>query len=162
MVQMPLFVLGLQPGGAVTVAQAQRYVNECRSRRRYYRIMVTESGPRSPETLSTGDIAQWAYQRAIAAMESDEDAAGGIGLQSNLIRITDRARIIPVRMAAAALVRKSDPSSPIILVTSDSSLDAQAKLVAQTLQAWRTHAPKDYGVTAPLLNEVAKRVVATH
>lgn len=160
MVEVPLFALGLQPGGSMTRAKAQHYIDNCRSRRRYYQVLVMESGPRSPETLAvTDDIAQWAYRRALNALQECTDAVAGIGLQSNLLRLVADSRITPIRMAAAAVVERRDTSSPIILVTTNAGLDDQAKLVAQALSSWRHHEPRNLGGTGPVITTLARRVV---
>lgn len=163
MVEVPLFALGLQPGGCMTRAKAQHYIDNCRSRRKYYRVLVMESGPRAPESLQdTADISQWAYERAVATLMQCPDAVAGIGLQSNLIRLFANGRIIPVRMAAAALVRREQAESPILIVTSNANLDDQAKLVGQALSAWRSHAPRDFGYRGPIIQAVARDVVYRH
>lgn len=145
----------------MTLAKAQHYIDNCRSRRRrYYQVLVTEVGPKSPESLkATEDISQWAYQRALAALEQCHDAVGAIGLQSNLLRLVKGGAIVPIRMAAAALVQRTEPESPVILVTSNAGLDNQAKLVAQALSAWRTHEARNVIYGGPIIETVAKRVI---
>lgn len=162
MVEVPLFALGLQPGGCMTLEKAQRYIDNCRSRRRYYRVMVFESGTPSPESLKDiGDITQWAYQRALNALEHCKDAVAGIGLQSALHRFVMGRKIVPVRMAAAVLVQRDEPDSPIILVASNGeNLDAQAQLVARALSSWRSRKePRALGRSGPLIQAMAKRVI---
>lgn len=159
MVEMPLFALGLQPGGSMTRAKAQQYIDTCRSRRNCYRVVVMESGLYSPTTLRiTEDISQWAYKRALAALDECRDAAGGIGLQSNQFRLVAGDRIIPVRMAAAALVLRNKPDVPIILVATNGGLSDQARLVGQALSTWREHSAKPYRSDEPIINGVALRV----
>lgn len=167
MVEVPLFALGLQPGGSMTLSKAQHYIDTCRSRQHYigkhrswrklYRVQVMESGDPSPRTLASAEgISQWAYARAIAALEQCKEAAGGIGLQSSQFRLVAGDRIIPVRMAAAALVLRHDLHKPIILVATNDNIGNQARLVAQALSAWSKRSTEVAAVRGPLINEMVR------
>lgn len=154
MVELPLFVIGLQPRGRMTVANAEEHVRGCRSKC-LYRIICCECGP---PTIGRGiDAEAWAYQRALLVLEQYPDASVGIGLQSHKRPVPNGEGTTLMRMATLALVKRGSADPPFIVSMSDSTPDTQADLVRLALIEWQ----KSGGTACrgPLANEIAKKVV---
>jgi hypothetical protein len=106
---MPLFVLALQPGGAMSVARAQEYLDSCKSHGRLYQVVCCEVNP--PQEPEDPDMSKRAYARAVAALDipAHSEAVAAIGLHSHTI-VLDRK--IQVRKASLALVQRTSPTKP--------------------------------------------------
>jgi len=139
MVQVPLMVLAIQPGGTMTIRRAEELLRACPSQGRLYWVVCCECNPPPPTGSADDDMSKRAYHRALCALDMPDykDAVAAIGLHSHTVQLS---RTVSVRKASLALVERNALDKPPFLCDASGSMPiTQARLVAEALKNWNQY-----------------------